>query len=188
MRSKKLFSVITFFALVALVLSACQQYSKTKEITANPQIEKAVCMLHPTAGNDVTGVVDFTKTDSGIYIVANVYGLSKGKHGFHIHEYGDCTAPDGKSAGGHFNPEHVAHGGPNDSIRHAGDLGNLVADSTGSAHLEMVDTLISFTGRHSIIGRGIIVHAGADDFVSQPTGNAGGRVACGVIGIEQETD
>ncbi len=181
-------------AIFALIISSCQQPGQKKSgtiITENPQmkeavIEKAVCVLHPTEGNDVTGLVTFTKTDSGIHVVADVQGLTEGKHGFHIHQYGDCSSPDGKSAGGHFNPDGKDHGAPTSADRHVGDLGNITAGADGTAHLEMTDTLLAFQGPHSIIGRGIIVHAGEDDFVTQPTGNAGARVACGVIGIAND--
>ena len=147
------------------------------------KIEKAICVLQPTKGNNVTGTITFTQTSGGIKVVAHVEGLTPGKHGFHIHQYGDISAPDGTSAGGHFNPENVNHGAPGDKIRHVGDLGNLEAGADGKAHLEYTDTVISMSGTHSIIGRGIIVHAGEDDLKSQPTGAAGARVACGVIGI-----
>jgi Cu-Zn family superoxide dismutase len=141
--------------------------------------------LHPTEGNDVHGIVTFTRSGSNIKIVADVDGLTTGKHGFHIHQWGDCSKPDGTSAGGHFNPENKDHGGVDDMNRHVGDLGNITADENGHAHLEMEDNVISFSGKHSIIGRGIIVHAGEDDLKSQPTGAAGARVACGVIGIAE---
>ncbi len=170
----------------AILLSGCQNSKQTKEIQIAPRITEAICVLHPTEGNTVMGIVHFTKEGNGIRVVADVNGLTEGKHGFHIHEYGDCSAPDGTSAGGHFNPENTRHGGPNDSIRHVGDLGNILADSTGNAHLELTDTLLAFSGKHSIIGRAIIVHQGEDDLVSQPTGAAGARVACGVIGIAKE--
>ncbi len=145
--------------------------------------EKAVCVLHPTEGNAVKGVVTFTKTASGVNVVADLEGLTPGSHGFHIHEFGDCSAPDGTSAGGHYNPAGMDHGGPADMDRHVGDLGNIVAEEDGTAHLELNDTMIKLNGEHSIIGRGIIVHAGEDDLTSQPTGAAGARVAAGVIGI-----
>jgi Cu-Zn family superoxide dismutase len=130
--------------------------------------------------------VTFTRGQNGISIVADVEGLSPGQHGFHIHEFGDCTAPDGTSAGGHFNPEGNPHGAPSDTERHVGDLGNLSADDAGMGHYERTDSHITFQGPHSIIGRGIIVHAGEDDLTTQPTGDAGPRVACGVIGVAQE--
>jgi len=146
----------------------------------------AVCILHPTEGNEVSGIVTFTNTDGGIKIVANLEGLTPGKHGFHIHEYGDCSRLDGKSAGGHFNPDGKKHGAPNSEERHVGDLGNLLANEDGKAYYEIIDSYISFSGPHSIIGRAIIVHAGEDDLTSQPTGAAGARVACGVIGLTKQ--
>lgn len=148
-----------------------------------PTVERAVCVLHPTEGNDVTGTVKFTRTETGVRIVADVSGLSEGKHGFHIHELGDCTAPDGTSAGGHYNPTGEKHGGPDDAERHVGDLGNIMADADGNAGYERVDNVIELNGEHSIIGRAVIIHAGEDDLESQPTGAAGARLACGVIGI-----
>jgi Cu-Zn family superoxide dismutase len=156
---------------------------KESEKQSQPNIKKAICILSPTQGNDVTGIITFTSTEQGIKIVADVKGLSKGKHGFHIHEYGDCSSADGSSAGGHFNPERKSHGSPSDMTRHMGDMGNLEADNTGTAHLEYTDPMISLDGDHSIVGRSIIIHKSEDDLKTQPTGNAGSRVACGVIGI-----
>jgi Cu-Zn family superoxide dismutase len=146
-------------------------------------VTKAVAVLSPTQGNAVAGEVTFTKVDGGVKIVADVTGLTPGLHGFHIHEFGDCSAPDGASAGGHFNPHHMQHGGPDAEMRHAGDFGTLEADATGKAHYERVDTVISLEGADSIVGHAVIVHAKADDLKTQPTGNAGARVACGAIGV-----
>lgn len=149
-----------------------------------PQIiNKAVCVIYPTKGNTASGIVTFTKVDDGIKVTADIHGLMPGDHGFHIHQYGDCSADNGTSAGGHFNPENMHHAGPTDSKRHEGDMGNITADKNGDAHLEWTDALLSFYGENSVIGRGIIIHADKDDLKSQPTGNAGGRVGCGVIGI-----
>ena len=150
---------------------------------SDQQVVKAVAVLHPTTGHKVTGVVTFTRAPDGIKVVADVEGLTPGMHGFHVHQYGDCSAPNADSAGGHFNPEGMPHGGPMSPQRHVGDLGNITADKDGKAHIELTDKLLSLEGRDSIIGRGLIVHAMADDLVSQPAGNAGPRVACGVIGI-----
>jgi Cu-Zn family superoxide dismutase len=150
---------------------------------AMPAPAAAVAVLIPTEGNSVRGVVHFTRVANGVHVVANVSGLTPGNHGFHIHEYGDASSPDGTAAGGHFNPGHKDHGAPTADDRHAGDLGNLHADADGNATVDYVDPLIAFEGATSIIGRGVIVHADADDFKTQPTGNAGKRVACGVIGI-----
>jgi len=145
------------------------------------EVTRAVAVLNPTKGSVVQGRVDFKKVDGGILITAEVSGLTPGKHGFHIHEYGDCNSPDGMSAGGHFNPSHSKHGGPDSVDRHAGDLGNLVANEMGIATYNRVDTVIKLNGPDTIIGRAMIVHALPDDYVTQPTGNAGGRLACGVI-------
>lgn len=150
----------------------------------SPQgILKAIAVLQPTQSNKVTGIVTFQKVEKGVKVIADLEGLTPGLHGFHVHQYGDCSSPTGEAAGGHFNPEGMPHGAPASKERHVGDLGNLTAGSNGTAHLEWTDPLISFEGRDSIIGRGLIVHAVADDLTSQPAGNAGPRVACGVIGI-----
>jgi Cu-Zn family superoxide dismutase len=143
-------------------------------------------MLYPTTGSAVSGIVTFTVTRAGLRIVADLQGLTPGKHGFHIHEYGDCSALDGISAGGHFNPWNKPHGAPASTERHAGDLGNLTADESGKAHLDWIDTMLELGGENSIIGRAMVVHADEDDLQTQPTGNAGARVACGVIGLAKE--
>ena len=129
------------------------------------------------------GTVTFTKANDAVQVVADVTGLTPGKHGFHIHEFGDCSATDATSAGGHFNPTHKPHGAPDAAERHAGDLGNIEADASGKAHLEWKDKVMKLTGEDSIVGHAVIVHEKADDLKTQPTGNAGGRVACGVIGV-----
>ncbi len=148
-------------------------------------VEKAVCVLHPTEGSDASGTVTFTRSGSSITVEADIEGLTPGLHGFHIHEYGDCSAPDATSAGGHFNPDDSEHGGPNDEERHVGDLGNIEAGEDGRATFELTDTVISFTGPNSIIGRAVVVHENEDDLTSQPTGDAGGRLACGIIGVAE---
>jgi Cu-Zn family superoxide dismutase len=184
MKQAKLFLWVSVF-LISLSGIHCKSEEPMEEmVSTSPEraVTRAVAVLHSTEGNDVQGIVSFTEVEKGIQIIANVNGLSPGKHGFHIHEYGDCSALDGTSAGGHFNPENMLHGGPTDRERHAGDLGNLEADMEGKAHYERIDDRISLVGPHSIIGLAVIVHGGEDDFTTQPTGNAGPRVACGVIG------
>ena len=144
---------------------------------------KAVAVLHPTKGNNVRGTVTFTKEAGGVRIVANLTGLTPGAHGFHAHQTGDCSAPDASSAGGHFNPTDMPHSAPDSDQRHAGDFGNLTADASGKATYNKLDTKVELDGPNSIVGRAIIVHAKADDLKTQPTGDAGGRQACGVVGI-----
>jgi Cu-Zn family superoxide dismutase len=177
---------IAVFLLISLGAIDCQNRAPMEEMAAESTesaITEAVAVLSPTEGNTAHGVVTFNKTVDGIKIVADMEGLSPGKHGFHIHEFGDCTAPDAVSAGGHFNPDNMPHGAPSDMERHVGDLGNLEANEEGMAHYERTDNLISLSGPHSIIGLSVVVHAGEDDLTSQPSGNAGPRVACGVIGV-----
>ncbi len=148
-----------------------------------PAVTHAVAVLHPTKGNDVKGIVRFTEKAGVVEISGEILGLSPGPHGFHVHEYGDTTAVDGASAGGHFNPSGRPHAGPDADERHVGDLGNITADKDGTAKFRMTDRIIRLNGPHSIIGRGLVVHAKADDLKSQPSGDAGGRVATGVIGV-----
>lgn len=150
---------------------------------AGAQVTKAVAVLHPASGSNVRGTVTFTKVDGGVRIVADIEGLTPGEHGFHVHEFGDCSAADATSAGGHFNPHKTPHAGPDVTPRHVGDLGNLVADQSGKAHYDRVDSLVALEGANSVIGYGLIVHEKVDDLKTQPTGAAGGRVACGVIGV-----
>jgi len=146
-------------------------------------VNKAICVLYSTQGNQVTGIVTFIRADRGVKIIADIQNLSQGKHGIHIHEYGDCSGTDGNTAGGHYNPVSKSHGAPTDANRHIGDMGNIVADESGRGYLEYIDNAITFDGQGSIIGRAVIIHASEDDLRTQPTGNAGARIACGVIGV-----
>jgi len=141
----------------------------------------AIAELAPRSGSNVRGMVHFYETGKGVRVVAKVTGLAPGEHGFHIHESGDCSDPDAKSAQGHFNPTGAKHGARTDVERHAGDFGNIVADASGNAKADYVDERIQFDGPNSIIGKGVIVHEMPDDLKSQPAGNAGKRVACGTI-------
>ncbi|TRW48263.1 superoxide dismutase family protein [Aliidiomarina halalkaliphila] len=181
----KLKSLITA-ASAAVFLSACSGDHDAHNMHAEGEHigERSFsAILNPTEGNEgLQGFVMFEDTPEGVFVLAHVEGLEPGGvHGFHVHEYGDCSAPDGTSAGGHFNPHGRDHGGPDSSERHAGDLGNLQADDAGMAHLEMIDTKLELSGPNSILGKSVIVHAQADDLESQPTGDAGARILCGVI-------
>jgi Cu-Zn family superoxide dismutase len=146
----------------------------------------AIALLKPTAGSNVEGTVSFIKVENGVRVMANISNLSPGEHGFHVHTYGDCSAPDAESAGGHFNPHDKPHGAPGDEQRHVGDLGNIVADQNGVAVADFVDPLIALEGENAIIGRAVVVHAQPDDLKSQPSGAAGDRLACGVVGYSQK--
>lgn len=147
-----------------------------------PPTPAASAKLEGTKGNAVSGTVSFRQAGAKLRIEAQLTGLTPGQHGFHIHEKGDCSAPDGSSAGGHFNPLGKMHAHPEAADRHAGDLPQLSADSTGKASLAVeVDVLRLGEGATDVIGRSVVVHAGADDYKSQPAGNSGARIACGVI-------
>ena len=155
-------------------------------LTVEPEHDNAVAVLHPTEGSEVSGVVSFRREADGIRVTAEITGLpANSTHGFHIHEYGDCTAGDAISAGGHFNPHGMAHGGPDDDTRHVGDLGNIETDTEGVAVVDFLDDQLSFSGAENILGRGVIVHEGEDDLETSPTGEAGAREACGVIGVAE---
>jgi Cu-Zn family superoxide dismutase len=133
----------------------------------------------------VTGTIEFKETDDGVEVTANLEGLKKGDHGFHIHEKGDCSAPDAMSAGGHFNPSKHKHGAPDAAEHHEGDLGNITAGKDGKATKTFTVKGVTLgDGDNSIAGKGFIIHEKADDMKTQPTGNAGGRVACGVITVD----
>ncbi len=166
---------------------ACQSGDKEQtQPTTNSEVDAIyVASLSPANQSGVSGTVKFSSESDGTVLVsAVVSGLeSGGRFGFHVHEFGDCSAPDASSAGGHYNPLGSPHGAPGNpaSERHAGDLGNLEELAEGVAEFESVDSVLRLTGEQSIEGKAVIVHSGADDFVTQPTGNAGKRLACGVI-------
>ncbi|KAG5882061.1 hypothetical protein JTB14_007723 [Gonioctena quinquepunctata] len=167
------------FAAALLTVAYCQNSA-------------VVYLFDPSGKSGVSGNVTFTKTSNGINIAGEVHGLAAGKHGFHIHQLGHI-APGCTGTGGHFNPLNQTHGAPEDKIRHVGDLGNIVADNNGVAHIKLIDNVIALDGTNGIIGRAVVVHEKEDDLGkggnpdSLLTGNAGGRVACGVIGIQTES-
>lgn len=145
----------------------------------------AVARLQPADGSDVGGTVTFTQQADGVLVVANVTGLTGAEHGFHIHETGECTAPF-ESAGGHLDPYDYPHGCAPEDQRELGDIGNLEVgdDGTGTYHA-VLDKISLVDPAHQIAGRSVIVHAGADDCSTQPTGESGDRIACGVIEMVQ---
>jgi len=160
-----------------ITLGALATLAQAQDVT------KAVAKLESRSGSQVTGTVTFTKSGDQVEVVADIQNLKPGNHGFHLHEKGDCSAPDAASAGGHFNPTHQHHGGPTSAEHHAGDLGNIVADASGKAHLDWKGKL-DLSGPNSIIGKSVVVHEKEDDLKTDPAGNAGARIACGVIAAE----
>jgi len=139
--------------------------------------------VKPTQGNSVSGKVEFRQSGSTVHVTVDLDGLApNSEHGFHVHERGDCSAPDGMSAGGHFNPEGVAHGNSAHPPHHAGDLPNLKADAKGEVHTSFDTGALSVgSGSGDVDGHSVVVHRDADDYQSQPAGNSGPRLACGVI-------
>jgi Cu-Zn family superoxide dismutase len=170
-------SLKTMLAAAAL-LSACQSAPQQPADDL-----RATAGLQPTKGGKVIGEVTFEQQGDKVHVLANVQGLKPGaEHGFHIHEAGDCSAADASSAKGHFNPTGKAHGNPSAAEHHAGDLPALKAGSNGRAKLDTTITGVTLgPGPTSIMGRGLVIHADPDDYTSQPAGNSGARIACGVI-------
>ncbi|SFB77379.1 superoxide dismutase, Cu-Zn family [Polaromonas sp. OV174] len=144
---------------------------------------RALAQLQATTGNTTTGSVRFTQMGQGVMVSGEISGLKpNAEHGFHIHEKGDCSSGDGMSAGGHFNPDAKPHGNATAMAHHAGDLRSLKADANGMAKFSFESTGIAIGGGATdIVGRGLIVHRDPDDYTTQPTGNAGPRLACAVI-------
>lgn len=149
-------------------------------VSAQPT--RAVATLAPTAGHTAHGTVTFVQQGETMLVSVDMSGLTPGPHGFHVHDKGDCSAPDATSAGGHFNPTGQPHGDPGATAHHAGDMPMLVADARGNASVKFEYGPATLgKGPNDILGRAVVVHADADDFKTQPAGNSGARVACGVI-------
>ena len=167
-------SLLPFFTLAACALAAgCAT-------DAGP---RATARLAPTTGSSASGTVHFSQAGDRVRVSGEMRGLKPGaQHGFHVHEKGDCSSGDGMSTGGHFNPTGKAHGNHGMGEHHTGDLPSLVADAAGVAAFNFESATISVGGGATdITGRGLIVHRDPDDYKTQPTGNAGPRIACAVI-------
>src|SRR5262245_35568100 len=178
MNSSRTYLIGLMFLLFAGLIALAQTPAAKSAASS-----KAISVLHPTAGNKVTGTVTFTPVADGVQVHAEIAGLTPGKHGFHVHEFGDCSSADLSSAGAHFNPTNQPHAGPDAAARHEGDMGNVEADASGNAKLDYLDHQISLTNdAKSVIGRSVVVHAKPDDLKTQPSGDSGARIACGVIG------
>lgn len=189
--------------MFVLLLIACNQSSEmnasmeddnapTDDVVAvNDDAEEsesvtAVAELVAIGESGVTGSVKFVDMGDEVRVTGKVTGLTPGKHGFHVHEKGDLSDKEtGKSAGGHFNPTDEPHGRPSDEERHIGDLGNIEANEDGVATIDMTDSVICLEGEHSIVGRALMIHQGEDQF-TQPSGDAGDRVAFGKIEVADE--
>jgi Cu-Zn family superoxide dismutase len=197
----------TLFIASALALGACKREPPAAETTPAapadqhaeghaseppaqagtdlPAPTSAIAEIKPTQGSTVNGTVTFKIVDGALHVSGQVSGLKPNtEHGFHIHEKGDCSAPDGSSAGGHFNPAQSAHGSISSDPHHGGDMPNIVSDAQGNATVDGPVSSNVNLGKgdaYDIAGHAVIIHADPDDYKTQPTGNAGGRLACGVI-------
>lgn len=152
------------------------------EPAAPPPPRRAQAELAPASKSKVKGTATFIEAKGGVEITVNLEGLAPGEHGWHVHAKGDCSAPDASSAGDHFNPENRKHGAPDAAEHHAGDFGNLTAGKDGKATATIrIEEVTLGDGPSSLVGKALIVHAKRDDLETQPSGDAGARVACGVI-------
>lgn len=180
-------AALTFAASLGFVCSctaSSQQGAHQHASTAaSPAPSSATAELEGKEGSKISGKVVFKQAGGEVKITAHVSGVEGGgSRGFHLHEVGDCTPPDFTSAGSHFNPSGAPHGAPTAAQHHAGDLGNIQIGADGSGHLELTSRGMTVgPGPSSVVGRAVILHEKADDLTTQPTGNAGGRVACGVV-------
>ncbi|MBW2938172.1 superoxide dismutase family protein [Aureisphaera sp. CAU 1614] len=187
--------VITLFSLIAIIFLSCKNEAKKDQETTDEIVKEVVeekvemkelgIVLEPRSGSTAEGKVLITEENGEVTLAASFYGLTPGTHAIHIHEKADCSAADGTSSGGHWNPTFTSHGkwGATEGY-HKGDIGNFEADENGQGTITLTTNewcLGCGDENKDIIGKAIIVHQGADDFTTQPTGNAGGRVSCGGI-------
>lgn len=164
------------------------QQGQTQEGSEQMGASTARATLEPRSDSNVTGTAEFVRRDDGqIELTLRIEGATPGTHASHLHEFGDCSAPDASSAGSHWNPTTHPHGEwGDDGGHHLGDLGNIEVGEDGTGELTMTTDRweIGTGGMADIVGTAVIVHTSADDFETQPTGNAGGREACGVVTVD----
>ena len=174
-----------FFLLIgiSIILLGCERARQQAGVLSTAPAKQANAMIGASSDSGVTGMAVFTQNGDQITLTIEIQGASPGLHAVHIHANGDCSAPDGTSAGGHWNPTGVAHGKWGEGEFHLGDIGNITVGEDGTGRITLTTDLWEIgTGSDiDVVGRGIIVHAGADDFTSQPSGAAGARIGCGVI-------
>ena len=173
---------LIFAAPVILLFAACSTQQQSASPMAMQSMPMAMTMLAPTAGSNAQGMVHFHQlADGSVEVKADLTGVPPGTHGFHLHDKGAC-GDNGNAAGGHFNPTGAPHGAPDAAAHHAGDFGNVTADAKGEVHTTFTTRSITVTeGPVSVANHAVILHANADDLTTQPTGNAGARIACGVV-------
>jgi len=176
---KRILSILSIAGMMAGVVLV--------SFAGSPRKEKgeAMAVIESRSGSTVAGTARFKQKGDGVEATIEIKGAKPGQHGLHLHETGDCSAPDAKSAGGHFNPDSKAHGAPDADPHHAGDLGNITIGNDGKGKLKMmVKGLTVDPWPHLVVGQAVVFHADPDDLKSQPAGNAGARFACGVVKAE----
>ena len=172
----------SLFLLAGLAGCASSKSRSSAAAPPAPAGPQLTAMIEGRSGSALTGTATFTQISGAVHIVVDVNNAPEGVHAVHLHEKGDCSAPDASSAGGHFNPTHMSHGSPDSPNHHAGDFGNMTVGADGHGHLELDSTVLTIApGEMSVSGHAVVVHAKADDMTTQPTGNAGGRIGCGVV-------
>ena len=180
----RLLASLVATGLLASCASTVPADTAREPAPAISEAREAIANLAPASGSLVSGSLRLLPMGGGVHVTGEIGGLTPGgTHAFHIHETGDCSAADASSAGGHFNPRNRAHGRAGQGAHHAGDADNLMADARGVARVDRHFAFVALGGGGAtdVVGRAVVVHAGVDDYLSQPAGNAGARVACGVI-------
>lgn len=170
------------------VAAAAPPQATPPQAMPHAPVAQAIANVAPASGSLVSGRLTLVPMGNGVHIRGELGGLAPGStHGFHVHANGDCSAADASSAGGHFNPGATPHGRAEAGPHHAGDIDNLVADGNGVAHVDAHVAAVGLGGdpRTDILGRALVVHAAPDDYRSQPSGNSGARIACGVLQAAQ---
>ena len=180
-------SSLLLLIAISFTMISCERVEQQLGTVATLPIKEATAIIGSTNDSGLTGMAVFTQDGDQITFIIEVQNVSPGLHAVHIHEKGDCSAPDGTSAGGHWNPTDVAHGKWGEGEFHLGDIGNMTVGEDGTGTMTLTTDLWEIgTGSDiDVVGKGIIVHADADDFVSQPSGNAGARIGCGVIVLSE---
>jgi len=183
---------LAFAVLATAVVAGCSsstpKTSEPQQPTAQSTATHAQANLASASGSLVSGRVEFDPMGDGVHLTGTIGGLQPNSvHGIHVHEKGDCSAADASSAGGHFNPTGTAHGRASSATHHAGDMDNITAgaDGTVAINIHLAGVTLGGGAANDIANRALVVHAAADDYTTQPSGNSGARVACGVIRITQ---
>lgn len=185
---KRISSTLVSLALAlaaGATLAAADTNDAAAQASGRRQPTSARAQLDARSGSTTTGKATFKEKNGQVKVTVEIRGATPGTHGIHLHENGDCSAPDATSAGAHFNPHQTMHGAPVSDPHHAGDFGNIIVGANGKGKLTLtMKGLTVASGAQSVVGRSLVVHAAPDDLQTQPSGNSGARIACGVISAQ----